>query len=83
MSLKSMKLNQTLIGKRIQNILIVKKSIRFERFFGSTYMRMQDGKYNQVIEQRRQQHIHMGHTFSDLLQKSGYNVECVNEVDLT
>lgn len=25
----------------------------------------------------------MGHTFADLLQKSGYSVSCINEVDLT
>ena len=75
-----MKINR--IGKRIENILLVKKSIRFERFFGNTYMRMQDGKYNFVIEQRRLQHVEICNTFINQLEKGGYKVDCVNEVDL-
>ena len=92
MSLNNIKFHKTVAANRlINNILIVQKSIRFDRFFGdsshgtarplSLSSKIQD--YNlSLIEERRDQHFGMAKSFSQMLGQKGYTVNLKNEVDL-
>ena len=77
--------------KKLQNVLIVTKSMRFDRLAGlnrSLQAKQSNEKFNQAdldkLEQKKCEHEEISRAFESIMgSHTDFNIQCAKEVDVT